>query len=85
MLVITRKANERICLGDEVTITVLDIVGSTVRLGIDAPAEIPIYRHEIWAAVKQENQAAARASIARLPDTTTRHETVPSGRQSQGG
>jgi carbon storage regulator len=74
MLVITRKANERICLGDEVTITVLDIVGSTVRLGIDAPAEIPIYRHEIWAAIKQENQAAAQASIARLPDTT--HETV---------
>ena len=68
MLVITRRPNERICLGDDVTITVLDVVGSTVRLGIEAPAEVPIYRQEIWAAVKQENQAAAQATIARLPD-----------------
>ena len=47
MLVITRKPGERICLGDDVTITVLEVVGQTVRLGIDAPAEIPVYRHEI--------------------------------------
>jgi carbon storage regulator len=71
MLVITRRPNERICLGDDVTITVLDIVGSTVRLGIEAPAEVPIYRHEIWAAVKQENQEAARSGIARLPGRRT--------------
>ncbi len=67
MLVITRKAGERICLGDDVTITVLEIAGSTVRLGIDAPAEIPVFRHEIWAAVKEENRAAAQASIKDLP------------------
>jgi carbon storage regulator len=67
MLVITRKPGERICLGDDVTVTVLEVVGSTVRLGIEAPAEIPIYRHEIWAAVKAENQAAAEASIRHLP------------------
>ena len=69
MLVITRKAGERICLGDEVTITVMEISGSTVRIGIDAPAEIPIYRHEIWAAVKEENRAAAQASIRDLPSS----------------
>ena len=63
MLVITRKSGERICLGDEVTITVLDIVGSTVRLGIEAPAEVPVYRHEIWAAIREENRAAAEAGI----------------------
>jgi carbon storage regulator len=67
VLVITRKPNERICLGDDVTITVLDIVGSTVRLGIQAPSEVPIYRQEIWAAVKHENQAAAQAAVTRLP------------------
>jgi carbon storage regulator len=67
MLVITRKSGERICLGDDVTVTVLEISGSTVRLGIEAPAEIPIYRHEIWAAVKEENRAAAEASIKNLP------------------
>ena len=69
MLVITRRSGEQICLGDDVTITVLDISGSTVRLGIDAPADVPVYRHEIWLAVKQENQAAATASITRLPST----------------
>jgi carbon storage regulator len=67
MLVITRKSGERICLGDDVTVTVLEIAGSTVRLGIDAPAEIPVYRHEIWAAVKEENRAAAEVSIKDLP------------------
>lgn len=67
MLVITRKPGERICLGDDVTVTVLEVVGSTVRLGIEAPSEIPVYRHEIWAAVKEENRAAANASIRNLP------------------
>jgi len=69
MLVITRKSGERICLGDDVTVTVLEIAGSTVRLGIDAPAEIPVYRHEIWAAVKAENRAAAEVSIKDLPSS----------------
>jgi carbon storage regulator len=69
MLVITRKPGERICLGDDVTITVLEVVGSTVRLGIEAPAEIPVYRHEIWEAVKEENRAAANASITQLPSS----------------
>jgi carbon storage regulator len=68
MLVITRKPNEQIVLGDDITVTVLDIVGSTVRLGIKAPAEVPIYRQEIWAAVKQENQAAAQSAVSRLPE-----------------
>jgi carbon storage regulator len=67
MLVITRRAGERICLGDDVTVTVLEISGANVRLGIDAPSEIPVYRHEIWVAIKAENQAAASASITRLP------------------
>lgn len=70
MLVITRKSGERICLGDEITITVLDIVGSSVRLGIEAPATVPVYRHEIWAAVKAENQAAAESSQADLPKSS---------------
>ncbi len=72
MLVITRKPGERICLGDDVTVTVLEVVGSTVRLGIDAPAEIPVYRHEIWEAVMQETRAAAEASITKLPSSKNR-------------
>jgi carbon storage regulator len=69
MLVISRRSGERVCLGDDVTITVLEISGSTVRLGIEAPSEVPIYRHEIWVAVQEENQAAARSEVTRLPTT----------------
>jgi carbon storage regulator len=69
MLVITRKSGERICFGDEITVTVLDIVGSSVRLGIEAPKDVPVYRHEIWAAVKAENLAAAEASKEDLPSS----------------
>jgi carbon storage regulator len=70
VLVITRRPGERICLGDDITITVLEVSGSTVRIGIDAPADVPIYRHEIWLAIKAENEAAANADITRLPSTT---------------
>jgi carbon storage regulator len=67
MLVISRKSGERVCLGDDITVTVLEVVGSTVRLGIDAPAEVRVFRHEIWEAVKRENLAAADTSITALP------------------
>ncbi|HEV8460505.1 MAG TPA: carbon storage regulator CsrA [Gaiellaceae bacterium] len=67
MLVITRKAGEAIRIGDDVTITVLDVAGSTVRIGIDAPSEIPVFRQEIWAAVKEERRAAADASVEDVP------------------
>jgi len=76
MLVISRKRGERICLGDDITVTVLEVVGSTVRLGIEAPEEVRVYRHEIWEAVKQENLAAADASITALP---TSKDTGTSG------
>jgi carbon storage regulator len=67
MLVITRRSGEQVVLGDDITITVLEISGSTVRLGIDAPTEVPVYRHEIWLAVKAENQAAANTDVTTLP------------------
>jgi carbon storage regulator len=61
MLVITRKAGDRVQIGDDITVTLLEISGSSVRLGIDAPAEVAVYRHEILQAVKEENRAAAEA------------------------
>jgi carbon storage regulator len=71
MLVITRKSGERICLGDDVKITILDVAGSTVRIGIEAPAEVPIYRYEIWAAVQAENKAAAESSVDDMPSRSS--------------
>lgn len=49
-------------IGDEILVTVMEISGSTVRLGIEAPQGISIFREEIWLAVKEENRAAAEAS-----------------------
>ena len=72
MLRITRRAGERVILGDDVIIEVTEIRGQTVRLGIDAPRSVTVYREEIWLEVKRENEAAARAAGATLPDVTGR-------------
>jgi carbon storage regulator len=62
MLRITRRAGERVIIGDDIVLTVLEVSGQTVRLGIDAPRSLPIFREEIWVAVKRENEAAAKAA-----------------------
>jgi len=49
-------------IGDEILVTVMSVSGHTVRLGIAAPAGVPIYREEIWLAVTEENRAAAEAA-----------------------
>ena len=67
MLIITRKPGEKIMLGDDVVVHVMEIVGNSVRVGIQAPRSLPVYREEIWDAVRQENQAAAKAAPASLP------------------
>ena len=68
MLIITRRPGEKVMLGDDVVIEVVEVSGSTVRIGIDAPRAIPVYREEIWQAVKAENEASA-TSKSELPDT----------------
>ena len=71
MLRISRRAGERIMLGDNTVIEILEVRGQTVRIGIDAPRSIPVYREEIWLEVKKENQAAAEAAAtAELPDVS---------------
>jgi carbon storage regulator len=67
MLILTRRPGERVVIGDEILVTVMGVSGHTVRLGIAAPAGIPIYREEIWLAVKEENRAAATANVDALP------------------
>src|SRR5213076_1699365 len=67
MLIITRRPGERVMLGDDVVIEVIEVSGASVRIGIDAPRSIPVYREELWQAVKAENEAAAK-SDAKLPD-----------------
>lgn len=75
MLVLTRKLGEAIMIGDDVEVCVVRIEHDAVKLGIQAPRHLSIYRHEIHQQIKENNLAAARAASAvlpvlRLPKTT---------------
>jgi len=54
MLVLCRQKDEKIMIGDNITITIVDIRGDKVRLGIEAPIEIPVHRQEIYEAIKRK-------------------------------
>ena len=58
MLVLTRKLNESIMVGDEVKITIVDVKGDQVKLGITAPREIAVHREEVYREIQKENQLA---------------------------
>ncbi|GJQ31056.1 MAG: hypothetical protein HBSAPP03_29400 [Phycisphaerae bacterium] len=60
MLVLSRQRDETIMIGDEIEITVVDIRGDKVRLGINAPTRIAVHRKEVYEAIKSENEQAAR-------------------------
>jgi len=60
MLVLSRQRDETIMIGDDVEITVVDIRGDKVRLGITAPSHIPVHRKEVYEAIQRENRAAAQ-------------------------
>ena len=56
MLVLSRHRDESIMIGDDVVVTIVDIRGDKVRLGIDAPTSIPVHRQEVYEAIKRENE-----------------------------
>jgi carbon storage regulator len=58
MLVLSRQRDESIMIGDNVVVTIVDIRGDKVRLGIEAPAEIPVHRQEVYEAIRRENRRA---------------------------
>jgi carbon storage regulator len=71
MLIITRRPGEKVMVGDDVVIHVLEVVGNSVRIGIEAPRSVPVYREEIWNAVREENRAAAQTPASAQPPTGT--------------
>ena len=62
MLVLSRKINESIQIGTDVEVTVIDVRGDVVRLGISAPQRTQIWRKELWDVIVEENRAAAQAA-----------------------
>lgn len=68
MLVLTRKIDETIVLAGGIEITVVEIRGDTVKLGIVAPPEVKVYRAEVFKAIQEENRLAAANIPAKLPD-----------------
>jgi carbon storage regulator len=68
MLVLTRKLNQTIVIGDNVEITVLEVRGEQVRLGIKAPRDVTVHRKEIYTQILDENRGAADVRVEDLPD-----------------
>ena len=66
MLVLTRRHNESIMIGDSVEITVIEVKGEQVKLGISAPKEIKVHRKEIYLAIQKENIDASKSRLDRL-------------------
>jgi carbon storage regulator len=58
MLVLSRQRDESIVIGDNIVITIVDIRGDKVRLGIEAPGEVPVHRQEVFEAIQRENRKA---------------------------
>ena len=58
LLVLTRKSNQSIMIGDEIEVSVLSIMGEKVRIGIQAPRDIPVFRKEVYLEIQQESVAA---------------------------
>ena len=79
MLVLTRKSNQSIMIGDDIEVSVLSVMGEKVRIGIQAPQSIPVFRKEIYLEIHREAAAAARRRrrSARHQRRDRAHRTPP--------
>ncbi|GAB1481615.1 carbon storage regulator CsrA [Treponema sp.] len=62
MLILSRKINEKIMIGDDIAISVIEIRGDQVKLGVDAPRNVKVFRREVFDAIMAENKAASESS-----------------------
>ncbi len=67
MLVLSRMVDESIIIGDDIVVTIVDIRGDKVRLGIDAPNDMPVHRREVYEAIQRENLEALRYQSRQQP------------------
>ena len=82
MLVLSRKKNESIVINNDITIVVVEIRGDKVRLGVEAPKEVPVHRREVYDAIRRNDAAAqARALRQRRQRSFSRERQQPVSRQ----
>jgi carbon storage regulator len=77
MLVLSRHRDESIMIGDDIVVTIVDIRGDKVRLGIEAPTDIPVHRQEVFEAIQRENR---KATQIKPDDTRDLGKANPPGR-----
>lgn len=64
MLVLTRKKNQKIMIGDDIELTIVDIKNEQIKLGVSAPRHVKVFRKEVYDAIQEENKAATQADIS---------------------
>jgi len=62
MLILSRKINEKVIIGDDISISIIEIRGDQVRIGIDAPKKVKVFRQEVFDAIMAENKAASKSA-----------------------
>jgi carbon storage regulator len=72
MLVLTRKPNESIMIGDDIELSVLSVTGEKVRIGIQAPREVPVFRKEVYLAIHQQDAEASPSARAEVNEALKR-------------
>lgn len=66
MLILSRKINEKVMIGEDISVSIIEIRGDQVRIGIDAPKKIKVFRQEVFDAIKDENREASK-SVSVIP------------------
>ena len=74
MLILTRRINETLNIGDDVQVTVLGIKGNQVRIGIDAPRDVPVHREEIYQRIKREERGEGESQSQQADDYSSDHD-----------
>ncbi|HNY22582.1 MAG TPA: carbon storage regulator CsrA [Treponemataceae bacterium] len=62
MLILSRKINEKIMIGEDISLTIIEIRGDQVKVGVEAPKSVKVFRQEVYEAIQNENKAAAAAT-----------------------
>ncbi len=68
MLILSRKTNEKIIIGNDISISIIEIRGDQVKIGVDAPRNVKVFRQEVYQSILEENKAAAESLVSAIPD-----------------